>query len=106
MHHVAIAEKFELRRSPCAEVSQAITTVDDYRLLSIENVLSFMEQLRERQVNRTSNRAGAMLVRGENVDDLPTLGNEFQDFAMIDDAQMKEAAILEGSPLANGTTFG
>lgn len=51
-------------------------------------------------MNRTANGGDAILTGRQHVDDLPACGEEFQNFAMIDDSQIKEAAILDGSPLA------
>lgn len=85
MHHVAIAEKFELRRSPRAQVSQTIAAIDNHRPLLVENVLSLVQQLWERQVNGATYRGAAMLVRGQHVDDLAAAHNELQNLAMIYD---------------------
>ncbi len=57
-------------------------------------------------MKRAANGGDPILMRRQHVDNLPVRGDEFQDFAMIDDTQLKEAAILDGSPLAKGTTFG
>jgi hypothetical protein len=57
-------------------------------------------------MNRAANGSDAILMRRQHVDDLHTGGDEFQHFAMIDDSQLEEAAILDGSPLAKGTTCG
>ena len=57
-------------------------------------------------MNRAANGSDAILMRRQHVDDLPAGGDEFQHFAMIDDSQLEEAAILDGSPLAKGTTCG
>jgi len=46
MPHIVKAEKFELRRSPRAEVSQTVTAIDDYGSRFVERVLRGMEQLR------------------------------------------------------------
>ena len=44
MHYVAKAEKFELRRSPRAQVSQAIAAVDYHRSLSVECPFRVVQQ--------------------------------------------------------------
>jgi hypothetical protein len=85
VHHVAIAEEFELRRSSRAQVSQAVAAVDDDRALLVENVLRVMQQLRERQMDRTADRGAAMLMSGKHIDHLPALGDDFQNITMIDD---------------------
>ena len=85
MHHVAIAEEFELRRSPRAQVSQAIAAVDDDRSVLVESVFRFRQQLRERQMDRTTYRGGTMFMSGKHVNHLAALGDDVQNITMIDD---------------------
>lgn len=86
MHHVAIAEEFELRRSPRAKVSQTIAAVDDDRPLLVERVFGIVQQLRERQVNRAANGCRAMLMGGQHVEHLAARGDDIQNIMMIDNA--------------------
>jgi hypothetical protein len=85
MHHVAIAEKFELRRSSRAEVSQTIATIHYDRLVLVEGVLGIVEQTWEGQMDRAANGARTELMRGQHVDDPPPRGDYLLDFTMIDD---------------------
>ena len=85
MHYIAVAEKFELRRSSCAEVSQAVAAVDDDRFVFVEEQFSVVQQPREREMNRADYCSGTVLVRRQHVDDLATLGDDSQNVTMIDD---------------------
>ena len=113
MHHVAITEEFELRRSPGAEVSQAIAAVNDDRPFFVERVFGVVQELRERQVNRAANGCRAMLMGGQYVNHLAARGDDTQNIMMIDNAHTsillargrdvwgaKRAAIRDGSPLS------
>ena len=64
MHHVAIAEEFELRRSSCAKVSQAIAAINYDGLGLVEREFGIVQQMRERQMNRATNCRDTMLMRG------------------------------------------
>jgi hypothetical protein len=117
MPHVAVAEKFELRRSSRAQVSQAIAAIHYNRFVFIECALGFIQQMREREVNRAANRGGAELVSGQHVDDLPTFGDYLLNFTMINDPHQfqfyaasrcpasRRAAIREGPPLEGDALF-
>jgi hypothetical protein len=117
MHHVAITEEFELRRSPGTEVSQAIAAVNDDRPFFVQRMFGVVQQPRERQVHRAANGGRAMLMGGQHVDHLTARGDDTQNIMMIDNAhtsillargrdvwRAKRAAIRDGSPLAE-TTF-
>jgi hypothetical protein len=84
MHHVAKAEKFELRRSSRAEVSKTIAAVDDDLPLFVECMPRVVQQLRQRQMNRASNRRSPMLVGRQHVHHLPARGDDFQNIRVID----------------------
>ena len=88
MRHLAIAEEFELRRSPRAQVSQAIAAIDSDRAFLVERVLGVLQQLRQRKMNRAAYRGAAMLMIGQHVDDLAALGDDFQDIMMVDDSHI------------------
>jgi hypothetical protein len=82
VHHAAIAEEFELRPSPRAQVSQAIAAVDDDWPLPVESVLRVMQQLREREMDRTAYRAGTMFMRGQHVGHIAALGDDFLNITL------------------------
>jgi hypothetical protein len=82
---VAEADYLELRRSSRAEVSQTIAAIDNHRPLLVENALRFVQQLRERQMDRASDRSATMLMSGKDVNELAALGDDLKNFAMIDD---------------------
>jgi hypothetical protein len=94
MHHVAIAEKFELRRSSRAEVSQTIATIHYDRLVLVEGVLGIVEQTWEGQMDRAANGARTELMRGQHVDDLPPPRR--LPFGLHDDRRPAPVSILCG----------
>jgi hypothetical protein len=115
MHHIVVAEEFELRRSSRAEVSQTVAAIDHHRTIFLERAECVVQQLRERQVHGFADRTRPMLMSREDVDDLPAFGDNLQNFTMIDDphssgfyarargpANRKAAirAIIAGPPLA------
>jgi hypothetical protein len=85
VHHVAKAEEFELRRSSRAQISQAIAAVDDHRPLLVEGLFCGVQELRQREMNRTAYRGSSMLMIGKNVDHLAAFGHCVQNITMIDD---------------------
>jgi len=86
VHYVGIAEVFELRRSSRAQISQAIAAVYDHRPLLVEGLFRVVQQLRERQMNRTAYRGSSMLMIGKNVDHLAAFGHCVQNITMIYDS--------------------
>jgi hypothetical protein len=83
-----MAEKFELRRSSRAEISQAVAAIDNDRPRLVENALRVAQQLGKRQMDRAFDRGDPMLVVRKHIDDLPTCGHEPQHFAMIDNPHL------------------
>jgi hypothetical protein len=84
VHYIAIAKVFELRRSPRAQISQAIAAVDDHRPPLVEGLFRMVQELRKRQMNRTAYRGSSMLMIGKHVDHLAALGHYVQNITMID----------------------
>jgi len=80
-----MAEKFELRRSPRAQLSQAIAAVNDDRATFVELVLGVVNQFREWQMNRASNVREVVFVRRQNIDDLTAVRDDALHFSMVDD---------------------
>ena len=69
-------------------------------------MLGVAQQLRKWKMNRAADGGDTILMRGQHVDDLAARGEELENFVVIDDSQLKEAAILDGSPLAKAPTCG
>jgi hypothetical protein len=83
MQHITMAEEFELRRSPCAEVSQAIAAIDDDGARFVEHALRIAHHFRQWKMNRALDRRASMLMLGKHVDHLPPSGEDLQHLAMI-----------------------
>jgi hypothetical protein len=85
MTHIGEAEQFELRRSSCAEISQAIAAVDDDWTCPIEQRGRIAKDAADGKVNRTADVGGLVLVRGQRIDDLHCAGGEHRgEFTMLD----------------------
>ena len=85
MRYVVEAEKFELRRSSRAKVSQAVATIDNDRFVLVERVFRAIEQMRERQMNRANDVSDSIFMLRQDIEHLPALGEQFEDLNMIDD---------------------
>jgi hypothetical protein len=87
MEHFGEAEQFELRRSPRAQISQRIATVDHDGQVGREHPPGAGEQRLERHVDGAANMKAAVLPRGQDVDDLGAVCDGFEHLAMVNDAQ-------------------
>jgi hypothetical protein len=82
---VVEAEQFELRRSPRAEVSQAVTTIDYDRTSAVERYRRIAQDASDRNVDRAADMRSLVLVRGQGVDDLHLPRREHRgEFTMPD----------------------
>ena len=70
MANIGESQIFELRRSSCAKVSQRIAAIDYDRASAIQMRRRVVQNAAERNVNRTTNVGGVVLVRRKYVDDL------------------------------------
>lgn len=77
-------EKFELRRSPSADVSETVAAVDDDRLLRDQAPVRVARKAAYRQMDGALDVSGFVLVRGQGIDDLRAVGAKPQDRAMVD----------------------
>ncbi|HEV2170247.1 MAG TPA: hypothetical protein VGR40_04830 [Candidatus Binatus sp.] len=84
MMHVGEAEQFELRRSSCAEVSQAIAAIDHDRTGAVEQRGRIAKDAADGEVNRTADVTCLVLVRRQDVDELHGTGGKHRgEFTML-----------------------
>jgi hypothetical protein len=83
MADALVAEKFELRRSSRAKVSERIATIDNDWTIAREHFRGIGQHFPERQMNRAGQMNRVVLVRRERVDNLCARRNQAEYVAMI-----------------------